>query len=87
MNEILKCPCCGEAPRIKYGGILGKEPVAYSHCGAEFTSPERWNQYASAMGLAKWTINIHSTSSVDMPIPDIIDKFIAAEDRVLEAFK
>lgn len=89
MNEIAKCPICGENPNWFpiAGWESGWKTDMLMCCGYGSTSVKGWNKYAAAMELAKWTINIHSTSSVDMPIPDIIDKFIAAEDRVLEVFK
>ncbi len=53
MSEAAKCPVCGEMPRIRYGGIFGKTPVAYSHCGASFDTLELWNQYIAAMKVLK----------------------------------
>ena len=50
MNEIAKCPRCGETPkRIQYkaGGF------GHSCCGAEFFCSTYWNQYAAAMELAR----------------------------------
>ena len=54
-KEIANCPLCGVIPSIRYGGILGKKPVSYRHCGAEFETIGLWNKYAAAMELARVT--------------------------------
>lgn len=81
MSEILPCPVCGEMPRIRYGGHLGKEPVAYSHCGATFDMGKRWNQYASAMNLAKLTYQMKTCRAY---CPE--RAHLQAQDRILETF-
>lgn len=81
MSEIAKCPLCGEIPRTRYGGILGKEPVAYMCCGAEFETLVRWNQYASAMNLAKLTYQMKTCRAY---CPE--RAHLQAQDRILETF-
>lgn len=98
MSEIAKCPLCGEIPRTRYGGILGKEPVAYMCCGAEFETLVHWNQYAAAMELAKATRTLEdameplNSGKVKMgeALPAIrlaMEDQKACEQRVLEVFK
>ena len=100
MNEIAKCPRCGEAPqRIQYkAGGWGCRC-----CGAEFFCITYWNQYAAAMELAEaavWadeceaqkdlmddiTSNHDAWRSIVNLDLDANDKAHDALERVLEVF-
>ena len=97
MSEIAKCPLCGGVPRIRYGGVLGKNPVSFMHCGAEFGTRELWHQYAAAMNLAKATRTLEDAMEplnsgklkMGQALPAIrlaMEDQKACEQRVLEVF-
>lgn len=78
MNEIAKCPRCGETPkRIQYkaGGF------GHICCGAEFFCTTYWNKYAAAMELAKLTVQMKTCRAY---CPE--SAFLYAQDRVVEVF-
>ena len=82
MNEIAKCPRCGETPkRIQYkaGGF------GHSCCGAEFFCTTYWNQYAAAMELAR-ELTALSKCDLNNEHREIEKRVEKAERRVLEVF-
>ena len=81
MNEIAKCPRCGETPkRIQYkaGGF------GHSCCGAEFFCTTYWNQYAAAMELAKAEVAA-SNAVWSVPLERLEPAVEAAEDMLFQA--
>ena len=51
MNEIAKCPLCGETEPY-LGNVFG-DITGYGCCGVECQTSELWNQYATGVDLAK----------------------------------
>lgn len=79
MNEIAKCPRCGELPRKRMYPASG---IGFYCCGNESYGTTYWNQYAAAMELAKLTVQMKACRAY---CPEMA--FLHAQDRVLEVFK
>ena len=84
MQEIAKCPLCGEEPTLKYWDH-DSDPSIY-HCGATFESLEKWNRYAASIELAQ-ALSAGEKYDAVSEIPALVDKICAAERKVLEVFK
>lgn len=82
MNEIAKCPRCGETPkRIQYkaGGF------GHICCGAEFFCTTYWNKYAAAMELAM-AENAAMAAMTKASVVATLQARDVARKRVLEVF-
>ena len=83
MNEIAKCPLCGEEP-MELVAVFGRSLVAIACCGAEFRTREHWDQYAAAMELARSTVSYNHCAPHDES--KHIDGIQSATVRVIKVF-
>jgi len=81
MNGIAKCPVCGKAP-VKMVFGAGWAQDGYKCCGHTANTLKQWNQYAAAMELARFTVQMKTYRAY---CPEMA--FLHAQDRVLEVFK
>ena len=87
MSEIAKCPICGKAP-VKMVFGAGWAQDGYKCCGHTANTLKQWNQYASAMELAKVEVDKQSKFLLNRSKYDKAD--IHRRNmrlRVLEVFK
>lgn len=83
MNEIAKCPCCGEHAIYSY--YPHQKITKVMHCGTTCESVELWNRYAAAMALAKKLKEL-SQCDINTQHAHVEKQVEAAERRVLEVF-
>ena len=77
MNEFEKCPICGGVPLDKWEVTSARVfQTGQTCCGVDCNTNERWNQYATAMELAKSFVD----NTVDIKTHRIL------HERVLEVF-